>query len=115
MQTGKTFVGPRTQIEEIVADIWAQLFRIKQVSTHDNFFELGGHSLLAAQLVFRLNEIFQVELPVRRLFEVPTVAGLVRSIIERQSEQLDSEKMSQILADIEQLSEEEAQWMLVSH
>jgi acyl carrier protein len=76
----KAFVAPRTPTEELLAEIWAQLLDIERVGIHDNFFDLGGHSLLATQLASRMREAFQVEIPLRRLFEVPTVAGLAESI-----------------------------------
>ncbi len=76
----KAFVAPRTPTEEMLAEIWAQLLDIERVGIHDNFFDLGGHSLLATQAVSRMREAFEVEIPLRRLFEVPTVAGLAESI-----------------------------------
>ena len=76
----KAFVAPRTPTEELLAEIWTQLLDIERVGIHDNFFDLGGHSLLATQVVSRMREAFQVEIPLRRLFEVPTVAGLAESI-----------------------------------
>ncbi|MEG4330809.1 amino acid adenylation domain-containing protein [Microcoleus sp. AT9_A2] len=75
-----TFVGPRTPAEEILAEIWSQLLNLKQVGIHDNFFDLGGHSLLITQLLAKVRECFQVELPLRVLFEAPTVAGLAEKI-----------------------------------
>jgi amino acid adenylation domain-containing protein len=80
VETGKTFVAPRTPVEEVLAGIWAQLFGLKQVSVEDNFFELGGHSLLATQVISRARKVFQVEIAVRSLFESPTVATLAEQV-----------------------------------
>jgi amino acid adenylation domain-containing protein len=74
------FVAPRTPTEQIVADIWGQVLKQEHVGIHDNFFDLGGHSLLATQVISRLREAFKIELPLRSLFESPTVAQLVEQI-----------------------------------
>jgi len=74
------FVAPRTPTEEIVADIWGQVLKQEHIGIHDNFFDLGGHSLLATQAISRLREAFKIELPLRSLFESPTVAQLVERI-----------------------------------
>jgi amino acid adenylation domain-containing protein/non-ribosomal peptide synthase protein (TIGR01720 family) len=79
-QPAANYVAPRAPNEELLANLWAQLLHVERVSRHDNFFELGGHSLLATQLMSRVRNTFQVELPVRALFESPTVAGLAGQI-----------------------------------
>jgi amino acid adenylation domain-containing protein len=79
------FVPPRGPVEETVASSWAAVLGQERVGAHDNFFDLGGHSLLATQVISRLREAFGVELPLRALFESPTVAGVAQRIEELQS------------------------------
>ena len=67
--------------------IWAEVLKLDTSGIHDNFFDLGGHSLLATQVISRLRELFQVDLPLRSLFESPTVAGLAERIEEARREQ----------------------------
>ncbi len=76
----KTYVAPGNPTEELVAAIWAELLKLTRVGIRDNFFELGGHSLLATQVISRLRETFQVELPLSSLFETPTVGDLAQRI-----------------------------------
>lgn len=71
---------PRTPIEEILVGTWAKVLSLKSVGIHDNFFELGGHSLLATQVISQIRAVFQVELPLRSLFESPTPAALAQKI-----------------------------------
>jgi amino acid adenylation domain-containing protein len=70
------YVQPRTELERALADIWAQVLRVDQVGIHDNFFELGGHSLLATQVAARIGSSFSMEMPMRLLFEFPTIRQL---------------------------------------
>ena len=108
----ENFVAPRTNIEEVLAAIWAEVLKIEKVGIYDNFFELGGHSLLATQVISRVRQAFQVELPLHRLFESATVADFAVAIAQKQVEQTDSEMLAQVLADLDQLSEAQIQEIL---
>ena len=81
-ESGRIYRAPRSPVEELLAGILAGVLKVDQVGIHDNFFELGGHSLMATQVVSRLTKAFQMELPLRSLFESPTVAGLAKCIEE---------------------------------
>jgi acyl carrier protein len=74
------FAEPRNEVERKLAGIWAAVLGTDRVGVHDNFFQLGGHSLLALQVMARLRQAFQTEVPLRRLFETPTVAGLAEAV-----------------------------------
>ena len=77
---GESYVAPRTPTEEMLAGIWADLLQAGRVGVHDSFFDLGGHSLLATQVVARVGDNFGVSLPLKALFEAPTVAGLAERV-----------------------------------
>jgi acyl carrier protein len=76
LNSDRHFATPRTLTEEMLARIWGEVLGLEQVGVHDSFFELGGHSLQAFKLVHRVCQSFEVEVPLRRLFETPTIAGL---------------------------------------
>jgi acyl-CoA synthetase (AMP-forming)/AMP-acid ligase II/acyl carrier protein len=80
LDSQETFVAPRTPIEETVAKIWAQVLGAEGIGIHDNFFQVGGHSLLVTQIVSRIRTAFEFELPLRSLFESPTIARLAELI-----------------------------------
>ncbi|MEO8305989.1 MAG: amino acid adenylation domain-containing protein [Betaproteobacteria bacterium] len=83
-RTETRFVAPRAPTETALAEIWCELLGLKQVGVHDGFFELGGHSLLATQVISRIRECLHVEVPLRTLFEEPTIHRLA-SIIDQRS------------------------------
>jgi acyl carrier protein len=76
----RAFVAPRTPTEETLASICAEILRIERIGVYDSLFELGGNSVMAIQIVSRVRKVFQVELPLRVLFETPTVADLAQVV-----------------------------------
>jgi acyl carrier protein len=110
----EAYVAPRTPIEEELSRMWAEVLDVERVGIHDNFFELGGHSLIATQIVSRLRDTFQVELPLRDIFDTPTVAGLATTIAQNLARQEEDETLDQLLEQLDQLSEEEVQAMLAN-
>ncbi|NOK13568.1 amino acid adenylation domain-containing protein, partial [Corallococcus exercitus] len=108
----RDFVAPRSDLEQQLAAIYSELLGVKRVGIHDGFFELGGHSLLATQAISRIRQTFQVELPLRKLFESPTVETLAVLVMEAQAAQVDPEELERLMAEMEELSGEEAQALL---
>lgn len=76
----RQYIAPRTPTEEVVCAIWAEVLRTEKVSTEDSFFDLGGHSLLATQVISRIRRTLNVDLPLRSLFETPTVTAIAEQI-----------------------------------
>ncbi len=96
------YVAPRGPVEEGMSDIWSDVLGVEQIGVHDDFFELGGHSLLATQVMSRVRHAFQVEVPLRSLFESPTVAGLSETVAAARSRgdgEAPSEPMSRVRRD----------------
>ncbi len=107
------FVPPSTDTEKELATIWTEVLKLPQIGINDNFFELGGHSLLATQAISRLREVFALDFPLRYLFENPTIAELAQKVIEQQIEQAENDELARILAEVDQLSEEEVTQQLL--
>ncbi|SDX58568.1 AMP-binding enzyme, partial [Marininema mesophilum] len=127
-QVGDHYIAPRTSLEELVVSVWEQVLGIENIGVQDSFFELGGHSLLATQVVPRLQEVSQIELPLRELFEHSTVEALAERLnllsnigertsslqeyIQEQEEVHNDKELSDLLKQLEEMSEEESQELL---
>jgi len=99
-------------VQQKIAEVWCTVLQRSEVGLHDNFFELGGHSLLATQIIARLRSAFDVPVPLRAIFEAPTVAGLAEIIQRHSAEAAEQEDIARILSEVEGLSEEEARTLL---
>ena len=80
LEGDEAYQAARTPVEEVMAGIWAEVLKLEQVGVADDFFQLGGHSLLGTQVMSRVRSALAVELPLRALFEAPTVRGLAQKV-----------------------------------
>ena len=106
------YIPPSSDVETVVANIWAETLKLPRVGIHDNFFELGGHSLLGTQLVASLRQTLRIELPLRTLFDSPTVATIAAAVLQPPNNRARVEKVAQLLIKLSQLSDEEAAQLL---
>ncbi|WPB76076.1 amino acid adenylation domain-containing protein [Archangium violaceum] len=111
-QSSQEYVAPRNDTERMLTELWAEILGVPRVGIHDNFFDLGGHSLLATQALSRIRSTFQVELPLRDFFGEPTVANIAVKILNEQASQVDTAELERMMAELEQLSGEEAEALL---
>lgn len=101
------YVAPRNELEEALVSIWQSLLGIGNIGIHDNFFDLGGHSLLATQVLSRVQDIFKVNLPLRMIFESPTVAEFADILISADSHRGRVQKIASLLRKVESMSAED--------
>jgi acyl carrier protein len=106
----RVVIAPQTLVETELARIWSGLLEIEELSVHDDFFDLGGHSLLATQVVSRIRKAFNKDIPLRSIFDAPTIAKLA-GVIEAATT-ADSVDLQMELEAIESLSDEEAERLL---
>ncbi|HET6974229.1 MAG TPA: amino acid adenylation domain-containing protein [Pyrinomonadaceae bacterium] len=117
-----TYVAPRNEVEEQLAEIWQQVFGVERIGIHDNFFELGGHSLIATQVIGRVRHKLHTELLVRSVFEAPTIAELAGAIVKleeqpklkqtRINKRIDAQRAGHLLSKVDELSESELDTLL---
>ncbi|HKQ60128.1 MAG TPA: amino acid adenylation domain-containing protein, partial [Candidatus Polarisedimenticolaceae bacterium] len=103
----REFAPPQTPVDQVVAEIWRDVLTLDRVGLHDDFFDLGGHSLLATQVLHRLRDTFHAELPLRTIFEHPTVAGLARELIARERMPGLTAKVAELSRAVGAMSEDE--------
>jgi acyl carrier protein len=111
----ENFVPPGDPVEEAVAGIWSKLLDVGRIGVKDNFFEFGGHSLLAVQLITRIRDTFQVDLPLRALLDAPTIRQLSSVIRSNETIEGRTEKIAGILQRVESMSDEEIGKTLEQH
>ncbi len=105
-------VPPRDALEEQLAALWRRLLSVETLSIHDNFFELGGHSLMATRLMAAMRDEIGVELPVREVFDRPTIAGLALAVAESRAGEVAGDEVARMLDDLDGLSDEEIERLL---
>ncbi len=77
---GATFVPPQTVLEELLVNVWKELLKLDRLGIHDIFFEIGAHSLLASQVVNRVQKVLELSIPLRTIFEYPTVEQFAKEV-----------------------------------
>ncbi len=104
--------APRGPLEKSIAEIWAAVLKLDNPGIHENFFELGGHSLLAAKLISNLRRQLHIEISLIDVFQAPTIAKLAALICERQAGNEAEEDLASLLAEIESMTDEQAEQRL---
>ncbi|MGY2261720.1 non-ribosomal peptide synthetase [Pseudomonas sp. SDO55104_S430] len=100
------YVAPRNELEQTLADIWAEVLKVEQVGIRDNFFELGGHSLLATQIASRVQKTLQRDVPLRAMFECSTVeelAGYIDGLAASDITEEKVDRLNDLMAELEGL------------
>jgi amino acid adenylation domain-containing protein len=108
----QSYVEPRSALERVLASHYAELLGVERVGIHDNFFDLGGHSLLATRLASRVRKTLKVDLPLRSLFEEPTVAGLACLLAGREPVAGQTERIAELVLRVAELPPDEVRRML---
>ncbi|MBA2283896.1 MAG: amino acid adenylation domain-containing protein [Ktedonobacteraceae bacterium] len=106
------YLAPRNPVEEIVSGIWVDILGIEQIGVQDNFFEIGGHSLLATQVISRICDIFQMDLPLRTLFEASTVESLARALVFYEAQPGQTAAMARLHMKLNRMSADEIEHVL---
>jgi acyl carrier protein len=103
------FTAPRTEVEKTLARVWAEVLKLDRVSIHDNFFDLGGHSLLATQVLSRLRDSLSTDIPLRTLFESPTIEELAIAVAPIQTGEPRQDERDFILSEVDETPKSDSQ------
>lgn len=112
VESEANYVAPLNSVELTIVGIWSHLLGIERVGVNDNFFQLGGHSIFAIQLLSRLNKAFNLDLQIRIIYDKPTPGALAATIVQTQAEQADRSVLNRLLAELEDISDADAQTTL---
>ena len=108
----QAYVPAHSEVEQALVEIWQAVLAVRPIGIHDNFFHLGGHSLAATRVISLVIQKFQLELPIKALFESPTVAAMSTVILQHQANRAGPGDLERILNDVEAMSDEEAERVL---
>jgi tyrocidine synthetase-3 len=104
-----SYVVPGTPLEAELASIWADILCIDRAGIHDNFFDLGGHSLAASRVISQIIQTFQLELPIKALFDSPTIAEMAAIIDQNRTKPAGAVEVSRMLGEVETMTDDEAE------
>jgi acyl carrier protein len=101
------YVSPETEIETRLVEIWSAVLSLDGIGIHDNFFDLGGHSLAASQVISRVSQTFNLDVPLKALLDAPTIAQIAE-VIAQAGDQIARTELDRLLSEIEAMPEDEA-------
>ena len=109
-----SYAPPRTEAEKTLARIWEDVLQLHPIGIDDNFLELGGHSLAATQVISQIIPAFDIELPLKALFNAPTIAQMAAIIAEHQAQPATTDALARLLDEVEALDDNQASQLLTS-
>lgn len=111
-ELARNFLAPRTPTEKRLATIWREILKIDRVGIYDNFFELGGHSLAALQVIMRIRQEFQNEIPLKTLFTAPSIEQLALVIVQEKSQNEALDDVERLLTEVEEMTAAEVERLI---
>jgi hypothetical protein len=100
---------PDSPLEQVLVGIWCDILNLDEVGIYENFFKIGGHSILASRLISSLRETFKIELPLRALFEAPTIAALAAAMVKDTEQGIKVQRIAELLLSVADYSDDEVE------